>query len=270
MSEGASANPALRLSSTVRRRLPIPRCQSVMTATFWDQLLAFALGILTNFIVWFILFHLLVPRIRFSPMISRVDTAKTAYDKSGFRYRFRIENTGWRNIVDVELTARLSFRGEKTGTWNTLYIPLNATGELAWRIPILYPAKRGIARRRPIMFLHPNSSHELLHWTAVPAHIRKKAHAKKVTLEDLLSLGSSAKLRVQAYCYDSFSGARKVYVSHEYTLASVAPRPFKHTSVEIEEPTAGSSEPPSFQEHTLSPPNNSLERTQPQREDRRK
>jgi hypothetical protein len=204
-----------------------------MSATFWSQLLAFGLGILTNFIVWLILFHVLVPKIKFSPMISRVNTAKTTHDKSGVRYRFKIENAGWRRTVDVELTARLSFRGKKTGTWNTLYIPLNANGELAWRIPILYPAKRGAARRRPIIFLHPNSAPELSYWTAVPTQVRKKARARRVTLEDLLSLGSAAKLRVQAYCYDSFSGARKVFVSHEYTLDSVAHHPFQARSLEI-------------------------------------
>jgi hypothetical protein len=44
-----------------------------------------------------------------------------------------------------------------------------------------------------------------------PDHIRAKAEEKSLLLEELLSLGTAAEVRVIASGYDEFSGARKIY-----------------------------------------------------------
>lgn len=58
--------------------------------------------------------------------------------------------------------------------------------------------------------LHINSIESFSN-SPYPADIRAKAEAKSLLLEELLSLGTAAEVRVIASGYDEFSGARKMY-----------------------------------------------------------
>lgn len=190
-----------------------------MTASFWDLIVGIVLGIVTNFIAWAILFHYFIPKIRFSEQLSKVRIKKTREDRSGYRFRVKIENAGRRRIIDIELTARLSVKGLRTKSiWNTLYIPLSPNGDSSYRIPMLLPAIRRVSGRRKIIFLYPNSTDILRDWSIFPEEMREKARNKELLLEDLLKLGTEAKLEIHAYCYDSFSGTRKLFISEPYTV----------------------------------------------------
>ena len=204
-----------------------------MTQGFWDIMIGLVLGLLTSFVSWAILFHYLVPKIGFSCSLAKVRRRKTQNDKAPYRYKFKIENSGRRNIIDIELTARLSVKGLKSPTkWNRLYIPLES-GTASHRIPQLLPATKGKSGRRPEIFLTPNSSDWLREWTVFPEEIPRKAADKSLLVEDLLKLGKEAKLEIQAYCYDSFSGSRKLYVSPPYTADAILAGEFDPTSLEV-------------------------------------
>lgn len=205
-----------------------------VTVGVWELIVGFMLGILTNFIVWAVLSHYFVPKIRFSKRLSKVPIKKTKKDRSGYRYRFKIENSGRRDIIDVELTARLGVKGLRTkNMWNILYIPLNADGSISYRIPKLFPAKEGETGHRKIIFLHPNSAELLRHWTIFPEEIRCKTRQKTLLFEDLLRLGSQAKLEIHAFCYDRFSGSRKLYVSDPYARDDIVEENFDPMSLDV-------------------------------------
>ena len=184
--------------------------------------LGFFLGLATNFIVWGLLFHYFVPRVRFSPHISKVPNKKTREDKSGFRYRFKIENAGRRDIIDVDLAARLSVKGLRTPSiWSTIYIPLSADGDSSYRIPLLRPAKKGKIARRKVMFFYTNSRDVLRDWSIFPEKLRRRSRNRTLLLEDLMKLGSKANPEIHAYCYDSFSGSRKLFISRPYSTDEI-------------------------------------------------
>ena len=52
----------------------------------------------------------------------------------------------------------------------------------------------------------------------------------KLTLEDILDLGSSAFIRVYIFGYDKFSGSRRVFLSKKYFLEDVRSLPTKKIS----------------------------------------
>ena len=173
-------------------------------------------------------------RIRFSSLLHKASLSPTESDKSGFRYRFKIENASKGNIIDLELTARLSVKGLKNPSiWNTLDIPLNEDGEASYRIPLIKPAKEGVAKNRKILFLHPNSAERLQTWNVFPDAIREKALQRKILLEDLLDLGSDAKLEIFAIGYDEFSEGRKLSASPEYRLKNVSEKKFDSKSLDV-------------------------------------
>lgn len=190
-----------------------------MELNFLELILGFILGVLTNFAVWAIFAFYFIPDICFSPSISKKKIALTETDRSGYRYRFRIENSGTRDVIDIELMARLSVLIK--GHWNTIYIPLSPDGSPNYRMPILEPVRKdGIGRRRTI-FLYTNSTDVLKDWSIFPTELRKKAREQTLLLEDLMSAGKAARLQIFAYCYDGFSGTRKLFRSKIYMIEDI-------------------------------------------------
>src|SRR5919108_3046233 len=103
-------------------------------------------GIATNIFSWWILFHGIVPKVRFSPYLSKTSYPQTGHDKSGYRYRVKYENAGGRAIIDIEVMARLSIKGlgPYLTSWHTFLIPLNPDGELSFRTPRLPPQRKNL------------------------------------------------------------------------------------------------------------------------------
>jgi hypothetical protein len=201
---------------------------------YFEFLLGVAAGIATNFFVWWVLFHWLDPDIQFSPQLSKVPRARTELDKAQFRYRVKLENSGRRRAIDIEIMARLRVKGLKTPQiWNILYVPLRSNGDVSHRIPFMDPAKTGVVANRKIIFLHLNSSDTLPHWSIFPEEIRQRAENRELLLEELLSIGSKADLQFYAYAYDSFSGTRKLFVSKRYTAEDIAEGPFAQDGLNV-------------------------------------
>jgi hypothetical protein len=202
----------------------------------WELVVGLVFGIISSFIAWGILFHYLVPELQFAPEISKVGLKKGEDDESGYRYRFRIENAGRRDIIDIELIARVSIKGiRKENTWNTVHVPLSSDGSSSYRIPILRPAKRGKVGQRKTIRLYPNSTNMLQGQSIFPKELRDQAKDGTLLLDNLLRLGSDAKLEVVAFCYDSFSGTRKLFISNPYTIKDIREGGFDPASLLINE-----------------------------------
>ena len=184
-------------------------------------IIGFLAGIVTNLLVWWALFHVIVPKIQFSPFISKLPTTVPDSDNSGFRYRFKMRNGGRRGIIDVELNATLRIEGlTKRKNFELIGIPLTTDGERRARINRLPRVRPGVKAAR-VYRLYINSVEELSNRSIYPEHIRRKAEERALTLEDLLVLGDEAYLQIAAFGYDEFSGARKLFLSKYYMLSHV-------------------------------------------------
>ena len=131
-----------------------------------STLIGLVTGILTSVFGWWLLAHYVVPTIRFSPFIS-----KTYIHKAGYRYRIKLENSGTRGIVDVELMAQLGIKGllaDSPKSWQIAYVPLDSDGARSWRIPRLLPASRakpGDARRHVLRLNRIKRPHSATRYT---------------------------------------------------------------------------------------------------------
>ncbi|PIP37990.1 MAG: hypothetical protein COX19_15090 [Desulfobacterales bacterium CG23_combo_of_CG06-09_8_20_14_all_51_8] len=177
-------------------------------------LIGIPLGILSSLAAWWILFRYIVPKIEFSPHIS-----KYYFKNLGTRYRIKFRNIGKRGIIDIEVFPILRIKGlnpELPDNWLniTLTTSLNNNHISSLkedRIISLLPEDTD-------KFKNPN----------FPDHIRKKYQSKGLNIEDLLSLDNKVKLVVQLFGYDEFSGARKMFISKPYTLKDIKPGTFDH------------------------------------------
>jgi hypothetical protein len=177
------------------------------------NLLGFLVGLLTSFLTWWILAHWIIPKIEFSKDISKL---KTEDDGSGYMYRIKFINVGRRGLIDMQVVARLLIKGLSIPrNWVTIKIPLEWNGSYKTEIPKLSAKSNRIIR----LFL--SSSPDLQMNSYIPEVIRDKARLGKLTLEELLSLGSRAKLTIWVFGYDEFSGARKLFKSYEYQAEDI-------------------------------------------------
>ena len=164
-------------------------------------------GIICSIIAWWILFRKITPNIEFSKYISR----KIKNGKSVLRIKFR--NIGRRDIVDVYGNVRLYIEGlnpKHPNLTRLVVLTLNLAG---W--PIL--TVKGKSKISEITFKDIND----FKTDSYPEHIRVKANDQTLTVEDLLFLGSSFKILITVFGYDSFSGARKVFLSKNYTMDDI-------------------------------------------------
>jgi len=234
-----TASP-LRGSPQVKREsldsvvIGIPRAVSWETQVL-EFIAGFLMGVLTNIFSWWILSHWVVPRLRFSPAISKTPRQPTQDDKSGYKYRIKFENAGRRPIIDVELMARLRIKGlgehPKTN-WQIVYIPLD--GSVVYRIPRIVPVGRG-RHTRHILGFYVNSVDEFRNNPIYPPEIRYKAQERVLLLEDLLTLGTEADLEVEAFGYDEFSGARKLFLPKRYTVHDIKEGYFDTKGLDVHE-----------------------------------
>ena len=122
----------------------------------------FLVGLLTSFLSWWILARWITPKIEFSKDISKL---KTEGDGSGYMYRIKFINAGRRGLIDMQVVAHLLIKCLPIPRkWVTIKIPLEWNGAYI-------------------------SSY-------LPEVIRDRARLGKLTLEELLALGSRAKLAI--------------------------------------------------------------------------
>jgi len=178
------------------------------SAFFLGLALGLPIGIISSLISWAILFHVLVPKIRFKPIISKVSHESG----EGYRYRVSIENSGWRRAVDLEIMCRLQVLGLHKNTpsiWKQVNLAI--AGE---RIPDIAPRKPRKIRILAEKTLEFKSE-------IYPEDIKLQAANGSLNLESLLQLGEDAKIVVYVFLYDSFSGTRKMFTSPDYRAKNI-------------------------------------------------
>lgn len=195
----------------------------IISNPFVSQFLGLIIGLFTSFFSWWVLFRYMAPVITISDAISKTKS-KVALeeddDKTGFRYRIKLENSGQRSIVDLELRAVVRIKGlndPHSKTWELAYLPMNLSGEKIYSIPLMGPVRK--TKIRTLLRIYPNHT-DYFTRPHYPVHIREKARQKKLLLEDLLALGSSANIRITMSGFDELTGARKVFIKN-YNLQDI-------------------------------------------------
>ncbi len=171
------------------------------------------IGFLASMAVWYVLFQRIVPSLEFFPAIYKTRTEETL---SGYKYRIRFRNNGRREVLDLELFAKLRILGlspKEPTSWRAIYIPIDDP-----RIPRV-ASQRGTKKRISFRLLVTQINEAAK--AGLPPEIRVKCDAKTVLLEDLMALGKRSTLEIFGFGYDSFSSARKIFESPVYTIADI-------------------------------------------------
>lgn len=179
------------------------------------QVIAILIGVITSLAAWFVLFHLITPKVVFSSKISKTKVESYA---NGYSYRIKLWNIGKRDIIDLDVFIRLKIKGltSKENLWHT--IDFNKRFD-----KIIYFGKE---ENRIIPF-YPNKTGRFSE-NIFPKTIRDKVENGILTLEDVLGLGSKSFVRVYIFGFDKFSGSRKIFLSRKYFLNDIEEANFIH------------------------------------------
>ena len=188
--------------------------EQILTNPIVAQFVGLVVGLVASFFSWWVLFRWLAPSIALSTSICK-SAGKTvtneAINKSGFTYNVQFANIGYRTIVDLQVRALIRIKGlvdPESSTWQVTHFAMRDDGDKIYSYPNVNPIRR--SRIRWTLPLYINSV-ESFKKPPFPAYIRAKAEGKSLLLEELLSLGSAAEIRVIASGYDEFSGAKKIF-----------------------------------------------------------
>jgi hypothetical protein len=197
-------------------------------------ILGIFIGITTNLISWWILFHGLSPTILFSPAICKTSRDPTSNDKSKYVFRARLENSGRRAIIDFEVMVRLHLKGLEgypKGLSQIVYIPLDSSGNIVHKIPHIPRINQD--RSKPIIIFCTYMQSEFTNPNNYPKSIVNKAKNKTLLIEDVLKLGDGTYFEIIGFGFDSFSGSRKYFISKRYTILDIQYGNFKEDGLDI-------------------------------------
>ena len=199
-----------------------------MVETITSISIGFLFGIIASLLAWWFQSHLIVPNIQFSPFIGKIPSVE---NKSGYKYRIKLENSGKRSVIDIEIMARLRIKGlgDFPNNWRINYIPLEGLG-ITYRIPVI--TRKNEKKSGHIITFDVNEVVEFKKLERYPASIKRKAKENTLLLEDVLNLGSEANVRIEAFGFDEFSGARKFFKSKFYTIHDIREGRF-HNGLDI-------------------------------------
>ena len=178
-----------------------------------ELLSGYLIGVLTSITAWYVLYHRIIPSLEFFPEIYK---SQTDENQSGYKYRVRFQNNGSREILDLELFAKLRIKGlseRNPSTWRAIYIPIDDP-----RIPRL-TSQKGTNKRFAVQLLVleiSDSSRRFL-----PSSLQEKCQNQELTLEDLMQLGTQSTLEIIGFGYDAFSSARKIFESKIYSIQDI-------------------------------------------------
>ncbi|MBS1572994.1 MAG: hypothetical protein JST62_11405 [Bacteroidetes bacterium] len=197
--------------------------------TVSDIIISTLTGVVASFFVWWLTFKYLVPKINFADKISKLQTDENG---SGFRYRIKFENSGNRNIIDLQVLIRLRIRGirqEQPKNWEVVYLP---TSSLEYKnVAIVRPASS--SGLRPVLEIKTYEC-DYFQRTIFPDNIRILAQNNQLTLDQVLNIGQEAEFQIMVLGYDEFSGARKFYESKNYTINDIAEGHFDLNSLNMQ------------------------------------
>lgn len=167
---------------------------------FFTHALSLLFGAMSSYVVWWLLNHKWLPVVRFGEEVCRYSVGKEQA-----LYVCAFENSGRRNIVDVEVITRIGVkRFNSSESWIHFSVKSNAS-----RVPLIEPGRRALVRifdeRQPPVYIDEP-----------PPSLREKLDSCR-TLEDIFTLSAAVEVSLHVFGYDSFSGARHHFASPSYS-----------------------------------------------------
>ena len=161
-------------------------------------------GAAASYGVWWLLNHIWIPEVRFGPEVCKYEVGK-----SQALYVCAFENSGRRDIIDVEVVTRIGVKKFKDAeSWIYFSIKTNAS-----RVPAIKPCRRALVRifdeRLPPVFIDE------------PPPSLKETLADCKTLDDIFSISPEVRVQLHVFGYDGFSGSRHHYESPMYSKQDV-------------------------------------------------
>ncbi|MDQ6662328.1 MAG: hypothetical protein M3Z24_15360 [Chloroflexota bacterium] len=191
--------------------------------------LPFILGIASSIFFWLIFAFVLVPRIKFAPKISKLES-KTS--NSGYKYDIKMENSGYREIIDLQFYVRLRVKGldvEYPDNYQVDYLPIRDK-----QLPRL---KRHSGHTRSIIITLLQGNYDDFDPTMYPKKIQEAIKAKAIKLEDLLEINKDSQLQLIVFAFDKLSGTRKIFET-QYTKDDIEEGEYEKNSLNIKKAKA--------------------------------
>jgi hypothetical protein len=163
------------------------------------NVLSLIIGMIGSYLVWWYTSQKWIPSICFGSEI-----CKYSVGENESLYVCAFENSGRRDIVDVEVVTRIGVK-RFGGSGNWIYFSLKTN---ASQVPNIEPGRRALIR---IM----DERETPLYIDQPPPSLRKNLEACK-TLECVFAVAEEVEVRIHVYGYDSFSGVRRHYSSPAY------------------------------------------------------
>lgn len=168
------------------------------------HVLSFALGVLASFAAWWLTSHHWKPSIRFAP-----EMAEYSLECGQSLFQCALENSGKRDIIDVEIRVRIGIENFKGASgWAYHMVKSNSSS-----VPVLSPGKK----RKVRVF----DTRDEIQFIDQPSKSIREAIVTCESLRDILNLGANGSVRIHVFGYDCFSGARKHFQSPPYRLGDI-------------------------------------------------
>jgi len=172
-------------------------------------------GFVASFLTWALLFHVLSPKIDFSEKILKNETKIAG---SGFIYRVKFQNSRKRTAINAHLKASIVFPDLFIkGTDNLFNLPLSSP----FMSEIISCYKPGRNRKTIFFKLEDDKFTKIFCKDVFPEHIKMMAMRKKLILEDLFRITNGSHIRISIHCFDSISGASKLFRSKNYYINDI-------------------------------------------------
>ena len=162
-------------------------------------------GLALSALFWWIMNHIMVPDLQFSPEVSR---SKAGFIQSGIRYQIAMKNCGRRDSYNIKCRVRLRIVDilQNGGTLPDFVLVAVSSNEF------FILGKGVMFRVTPRVDLTEGFSDELY-----PSSIRRKFADGLLTLDDIFEEYTDVRIFVEAIGTDRFSGGAKYFRSKEYT-----------------------------------------------------
>lgn len=196
-----------------------------------QTVLGFLLGIVSSGIIWWSTVRMIRPRLTFGKGIRKKPSIATP----GYIYSLRIMNRGLRAAVDVETRVTLKYDHPLGVSEFRQLLTLEHYNKRTWSIRGRTASE--FFRRKPyggnrIFQVLPNETDEFLRRRHMPPRIHEGVRNQDLRLEEVLELLPNACIQVAVMALDNFSGARRLFLSQEFTVDDIVLGEWKGAELE--------------------------------------
>lgn len=176
-------------------------------------LISIPVGIACSMIAWWVLFHLISPKLEISHQITKRQSKGSPTD---YRYYVKIENVGRRAAFDIQIQSAIQVIYEKTEvSVEQKSMRLNPSID---HISVLE------AGQSTSFFIYPDDdkarNYLLSDFELDLDEIISLEHLLDCSSESRFKLSGSS-FGITIFASDSFSGARKAFISERYSLTDI-------------------------------------------------